>query len=224
MSQQPEIGYAKAKFIVSEPGAKKTDPPREREIPFSINPESLSRSVTVEAAKSGGGVEGAAGKAPSGKAADGKADPGAGAVKETFSIKIRLDFAEDRIGAAATGDDVYGIAPDIAAIEDLVHPVRTDAGLKTAKGVTAPRPTVLLAWGPHQVIPVRIASLKIEESVYNKDLYPMRAEIEVTLEVLGTAEALNRKDVNGRIAQRQRERKVMANRFYARAGAKGPRG
>jgi hypothetical protein len=119
---------------------------------------------------------------------------------------------------------VYGIAPDIAAIEDLVHPVKTEGRVKKAKGVTAPRPTVLLAWGPHQVIPVRIASLKIEESVYNKDLYPMRAEIEATLEVLGAAEALNHKDVNGRIAQRHRERKQMADRFYARAGAKGRTG
>ena len=52
-----------------------------------------------------------------------------------------------------------------------------------------PRPTVLFVWGRKRVLPVRIASLKIDESVYNNQLNPVRAEIEASLEVLGEAEA-----------------------------------
>ena len=46
-----------AAFIAYEPGGY---PDKKRVIPFRFNPESLSRSVAVEAGQSGGGVEGAA--------------------------------------------------------------------------------------------------------------------------------------------------------------------
>jgi hypothetical protein len=224
MTKSPEFGYTKAKFIAYEPRGYDAKPPRMREIPFKINPESLSRSVTVEAAKTGGGVEGAAQKAPAGKAGDTKADAAAGALKETFSIKIRLDFAEDRGEAAARPEDVLGVAPEIAAIEDLLHPVETEQDKVKKTGsqrATSPRPTVLLAWGAHSVIPVRIASLKIEESVYNAELYPVRAEIEATLEVLGAAEAANHAGVAARLKDRNAARRELAAKFYARTGTAG---
>jgi hypothetical protein len=219
-----EIGYTRAKFIAYEPQGYSANPPRSREIPFRVNPESLSRSLTVEAAATGGGVEGAAQKAPAGGGGDTKADPASGTVKETFSIRIRLDFAEDRGDAPPGPEDVLGIAPHIAAIEDLVHPVQTDQDKVKKKGsqrAAAPRPTVLLSWGAHNVIPVRIASLKIDESVYNHELYPVRAEIEAALEVLGAAEALNHTGVAERIKHRHVARKQLAQKFYARTGTAG---
>ena len=224
MTARREIGYTKAKFIAYEPQGYSANPPRSREIPFRVNPESLSRSVTVEAAKTGGGVESAAQKAPAAGSGDTKADPAAGTVKETFSIRIRLDFDDDRGDAPPSAEDVLGIAPHIAAIEDLVHPVPTDQDKVKKKGsqrAAAPRPTVLLSWGAHTVIPVRIASLKIEESVYNHELYPVRAEIEATLEVLGAAEALNHSGVAAKLQHRDHARKKLADKFYARTGNAG---
>ena len=44
-------------------------------------------------------------------------------MKESFTVQIRLDFA-DRDEAVSGLDEEFGIAPEIAAIEDLLLPGR----------------------------------------------------------------------------------------------------
>ena len=55
---------------------------------------------------------------------------------------------------------------------------------------------MLFVWGRQRVLPVRISSLKIDETLYNATLNPVRAEIEASLEVLGDADAKNDAIVN----------------------------
>jgi len=212
-----EPSYLRGAFIAVDPGSTK----EKRVIPFRFNPESLSRSVSVEAAQQGGGVEGAAPGAAAQPPAEASADAG-GAVKETFSVLIRLDFA-DREESASGLSDEFGIAPEIAAIEELLYPVETDAH-KASDGTdpkqpALSRPTVLFVWGRKRIVPVRIASLKIDESVYNDQLNPVRAEIEVSLELLGEAEARADGTVRSALDYTSKERQNLAKAYYGKTSS-----
>ena len=206
-----EIAYLRGAFIAFD-----DYPDKKRVIPFRFNPEALSRSLSVEAGQPGGGVEGAAPGAAAQPAAEASADTG-GSVKETFSVLIRLDFA-DREESASGISDEFGIAPEIAAIEELLYPAETEAdassdGTEPVRATRA-RPTVLFVWGRHRILPVRIASLKVDESVFNDKLNPVRAEIEASLELLGEAEARDDPAVRSALDHTQKARVDLAKQYY----------
>ncbi len=214
------LSYVRGAFIAYEPDGY---PDKKRVSPFRFNPEALSRTVAVEAGASGGGVEGAAPAAgePAGEAS---ADASSGTMKESFSVLIRLDFA-DRDQAVSGLDEEFGIAPEIAALEDLLYPAETESeassdGTEPVRPAR-PRPTVLLVWGRKRVLPVRIASLKIDESVYNNHLNPVRAEIEASLEVLGEAEALRSQAVRSALDYTHKERRRLARLYYDNTSSQG---
>lgn len=214
------FGYLRGAFIAYEPGGY---PDQKRVIPFRFNPESLSRTVAIQSGPSAGGVEGAA--SPTGSAASTEASgASSGTVKESFSVKIRLDFA-DRDQSVSGLDPELGIAPEIAAIEDLVHPAEAEADA-TSDGTepvrpARPRPTVLFVWGRKRVLPVKIVSLKIDESVYNTHLNPVRAEIDASLEVQGEAEARNDLAVRSALDHTDASRRELARLYYDNTSAQG---
>ena len=217
----PELGYLRGAFIAYEPGGYPDD---KRVIPFRFNPEALSRTVAVEAGQSTGGVEGAAPGAAAEPAGEASADASGGALKESFSIQIRLDFA-DREESVTGLDEEFGVAPEIAAIEDLLYPAETESeassdGTEPVRPAR-PRPTVLLVWGRKRVLPVRIASLKIDESIYNTHLNPVRAEIEASLEVLGEADARNDPAVRSALDHTNAGRRELARMYYDNTASQG---
>jgi hypothetical protein len=229
-----ELGYLRGALIAYAPRGY---PAQKRVFPFRFNPESLSRTFAVEAGQSGGGVEGAAPGAAAAPAAEASADASSGSVKESFTVQIRLDFAdraqavrlsfeEEEPERGVTGlEDEFGILPEIAALEDLLYPAAdpADASSDGTDGVrpTRPRPTVLFVWGRKRVLPVRIASLKIDESVYNNHLNPVRAEIEVSLEVLGESEAKHDRAVRSALDHTRSVRQDLARRFYDNTASQG---
>jgi len=216
-----EPRYLRGAFIAYEPSGY---PDKKRVIPFHFNPESLSRTVSVEAGQSGGGVEGAAPGAAAAPAGEASADSASGTLKESFSVQIRVDFA-DREQSVSHLDEKFGIAPEIAAIEDLVYPAPTES--EASSDGTAPvrparpRPTVLFVWGKDRVLPVRIASLKIDESVYNDHLNPVRAEIDASLEVLGEADARNDPAVRSALDFTNSGRQKLARMYYEKTSSQG---
>jgi Contractile injection system tube protein len=214
------VGYLRGAFIAYEPDGY---PDKKRVIPFRFNPESLSRTVAVEAGQSGGGVEGAAPGAAAAPAAEASADSG-GAIKESFSVQIRLDFA-DREQSVSGLDKEFGIAPEIAAIEDLLYPAETESeassdGTEPVR-TTRKRPTVLFVWGRKRVLPVRIASLKIDETLYNNHLNPVRAEIDASLEVLGETEAKDNQAVRSALDHTAAGRRELAQMYYDNTASQG---
>jgi hypothetical protein len=217
------VTYVRGAFIAYEPLGY---PDKKRVIPFRFNPESLSRTLSVEAGESGGGVEGAAPRSAPPPASEASADASSGALKESFSVVIRLDFA-DREESLSGLDPKLGIAPEIAAIEELLYPAATQAqaasdGSEPVRKA-ADRPTVLFVWGQKRVLPVRIASLKIDESFYNSELNPIRAEIEASLEVLGEAEAQHNAAVRPALDYTHKARQELAKLFYAKASTQNTR-
>lgn len=215
-----EISYERAAFIAYEPQGY---PDKRRLIPFRFNPEGLSRTVNVQGGQKPPGVESGRGAAPP-PVSEAPADGGAATVKESFTIHIRLDFA-DRDPGLSTLDEQYGIAPEIAAIEDLMYPAPSDADASSdgteAVRAASPRPTVLLVWGRRNVVPVRIMSLKIDESVYNTALNPVRAEIEAALEVLGEPEAQADLAVRSALDKLTSDRRNLAQMYYQNTSAQG---
>jgi hypothetical protein len=218
-----ELAYVRGALIAFEPGGYPSQDKR-RVIPFRFNPESLTRTVQVQAGQRQPGVEGAAHGASAPPSAEAAADSASGTLKESFSIQIRLDFA-DRDQSVSAISDEFGIAPEIAAIEDLLYPApsrQNNTGSGTAPSAAMQkRPTVLFVWGRSRVVAVRIASLKIEETVYNDKLYPVRAEIEASLEVLGEQEARDDTAVRAALDHTSQERQKLAQQYYDNTAAQG---
>lgn len=206
------INYLRAAFIAYEPGA---DSSQRRAIPFRFNPEGLSRSISVEQGEGSPGTQGAGGS--SGGDGSQASDGNSGSVKESFTVQVRLDFA-DRLEATRNLPEELGVAPEIAAIEDLVYPAPSEAEAaetgNEAVRQRQPRPTVLFVWGRKRVLPVRITGITINETVHNIHLNPVRAEIEVSVEVMGDADARDNEAVRSALDFTQGERRKLAKQFY----------
>lgn len=208
------INYLRGAFLAYPPGGYPND---RRTIPFRFNPEGLSRQLSVEQGQGGGG---GAESAPEGSAvgeAEQGADASSGTLKESFSVLIRFDFAE-RVDGADTLPRELGIAPEIAALEELLYPIESETEAP-ADGTepTRARPqrwTVLFVWGRKRVLPVRITGMAINETVYNNELNPVRAEVDVSLEVLGEADARDNVAVSSALAFTGDHRRRLANNFF----------
>ena len=204
------ITFTKGAFAVFKPDDTAV---MARFIPFRFNPETLTRQLSVEQAK--GGEAGAAG---GGAAAEGEegADAASGTLKESFSVLLRFDLAE-REETRTSMPVEFGVMPEIAALEDLMHPAEseTEAPADGSEPVRARArmPLVLFVWGERRVLPVRITGMAIAETMFNGKLYPTRAEVEVGLEVLGEAEAADNTRVRSSLDFTSANRRRMA-RIY----------
>jgi hypothetical protein len=209
-----EKSYLRGAFIAYEPGGYPDG--AKRVLPFRFNPEILSRSLQVEQGKSGSGAEGSAKAAKGGKGADLGADAASGTLKQTFAVQVRFDF-DDRHEVAQNLPPELGIAPELAALESLLHPAEAPSE-KNSDG-TEPvrarqqRPTVLFIWGRKRVLPVRITSMTINETRFNAELYPLRAEVDVALEILGDTDAKGSKAVQDALAFTSARRQELARQF-----------
>jgi hypothetical protein len=216
-----ELNYLRGAFIAYEPGGY---PQHRRVIPFRFNPESLSRQLSIESGQTGGGAEGARPASRPDASAEQSADAASGPLKESFTVQIRLDLA-DRAQVASDLPEELGIAPEIAALEDLLHPAESQS--EAASDGTEPvrprraRPAVLLVWGRKRVLPVRITSLTINESVFNSSLNPVRAEIDAGLEVMGETDARDNPAVRSALDFTNGNRRELAGRYYANTADQG---
>ncbi|MDF3854171.1 hypothetical protein VB636_12790 [Paracoccus sp. APAP_BH8] len=185
-------------------------------IPFRFNPESLTRQLQLEQAQGaeGGAEPGAQGAG--GSSGEQGADASSGTLKESFSVVLRFDLA-DRVEAHSSLPVEFGVLPEISALEELLYPVEseTEAPSDGSEPVRARgrRPIVLFIWGERRVVPVKITGMAIAETFFNGKLYPVRAEIEVGLEVLGEAEARDNTRVQSSLNFTAANRRKMA-RLY----------
>ncbi|HVI02324.1 MAG TPA: hypothetical protein VM869_26610 [Enhygromyxa sp.] len=210
--------YLRGAFIAYDPGGYPDDDSKKRTIPFRFNPEGLTRSLTVEQGGASGGTEGAT-TGESSSETEQAADAALGSVGESFSLLIRLDF-HDRVQAADDLDAELGLLPELAALEDLLHAAPSESedasdGREPVEQRSA-RPTLLFVWGRKRVFPVRITAMEINETLHNSELAPTRAEVQVSLSVVGDAEARDNRAVADALAFRQRNRRRWAQLFLDR--------
>lgn len=169
---------------------------------FQFNPESITRTLNLPAANTSGDPERAARRREFGQLA---APP-----LESFEITAHFSAADDlgKGGAASAIPRVFGVGPQIAALEKMAYPSAglisgligaaidavgdalglggDDAG--ATRGVPRqPAPRILFIWGPSRVVPVRIKSMVVAEQQYDALLNPVQAEVRIGLEIPNAA-------------------------------------
>ncbi|HEY0785587.1 MAG TPA: hypothetical protein VGD62_06920 [Acidobacteriaceae bacterium] len=118
---------------------------------------------------------------------------------ETYSFQLHLD-ASDQLAQSNPIAALSGILPTLSALEllqvpatamtiDLASLVGLGSGSSSSGPYVMPPlqlPTVLFFWGPYRIWPVTVNSLSITETEYDPLLNPIRAEVQVSLQVLTT--------------------------------------
>lgn len=156
---------------------------------FQFNPESLTRTLQIPSRPTG---------------ASQRETTQAG--EKTFEqISFKAHFsAADPLDEGKVLAQLFGIGPQLAALEKMVQPSAKLAGLigaaidaiGSALGAGGssdppaqpiPReayPRILFIWGLTRVLPVTIDSMSISELEYDQVLNPLRAEVDLTLSVI----------------------------------------
>lgn len=153
-----------------------------RVIALQYNPDTLSRTLQVQAAGEGGDrLEAMRLKGPP---------------TETIKLDAEID-ATEQLEFPDSNPDAgrLGIFPQLAALETIVYP--TSASLQAANGLAsagtleiAPAETLLtlFVWSERRVMPVRITDFSITEEAFDPGLNPIRAKISLGLRVLSVSD------------------------------------
>ena len=94
----------------------------------------------------------------------------------------------------ADDDRHLGVHPQLAALESLVYPGSRSVQdwITAADAGDSPRPLVapmtLLVWGNARIIPVHIRELRIVEDAFDEELNPLRAAVQIDMDVLSQSE------------------------------------
>jgi hypothetical protein len=160
---------------------------------FQFNPEKLARSITIPPRP------GNAAKRPQRETAAAEAPP-----TENFTIEAHFSAADDlgAGGAVSAIPRVFGIGPQLAALEKMVYPPKTPGGLIGAaidaigsalssgkkEGADRPVPRVplpklLFIWGVSRVLPVSVTTMTITEEKFDFLLNPVQAQVTIGLAV-----------------------------------------
>ena len=163
---------------------------------FQFNPEQLSRTINIPSSSTTNPKDNSRQK-----------DQNRTSGPPTESIQVTAHFsAADDLGAGgfvSAVPRVFGIGPQLAAIEKMVYP---NAGFISGaigaaidavgdalgggdEGATRPipaeqTPKILFIWGPTRVLPVKVKSLSITEQKFDFLLNPVQAQVQLGLEVL----------------------------------------
>lgn len=163
---------------------------------FQFNPEQIARTINIPEPPGGAGRRAA--RTPEPRQASRPPT-------ETFTITAHFSAADDlgRGGALAAIPRVFGVGPQLAALEKMVYPSNVLGGLigaaidavGDALGLggeeeeptrPVPReklPRILFIWGPARVLPVQIQSLTITEQKFDFLLNPVQAEVQLGLAI-----------------------------------------
>lgn len=149
-----------------------------RVIALQYNPDTLSRTLQVQAAGEGGDrLEALRLKGPP---------------NETIKLEAEID-ATDQLEFPDQNKTTteLGIFPQLAALETIVYPTsaqlqtnNTQAGAGVLEIAPAEMPLTLFVWSKTRVLPVRITDFSITEEAFDTALNPIRAKISLGLRVL----------------------------------------
>src|SRR2546430_11163987 len=114
----------------------------------------------------------------------------AGPPKETITISMEVD-ATDQLETANPLAVATGINPTLAALEMLFYPksIEVIANMAISQAgmleiIPTEAPMTFFVWGPMRVLPVRITSFSITEEAFDTLLNPVRAKVDLTMQVL----------------------------------------
>ena len=118
---------------------------------------------------------------------------------ESFSLNLKFDASDD-LDKKDPIASVFGVGPQLAALEKMVNPASTGAllgavvdaiggllgGDKAATRLIPPEslPRIIFFGGPTRVLPVAINTFSIKETLFNRELQVIQAEVTIGLEVV----------------------------------------
>jgi hypothetical protein len=150
-----------------------------RVIALQYNPDTLTRSLQLQASGESGGDRSEALRLK-------------GAAVETVKVEVEIDATDVLDDPASNPAAVaVGIHPQLAVLEGLVHPRADDlqandtlAASGTLEVLPLEAPLLLFVWSKQRVVPVRITELSITEEAFDVALNPIRAKVSLGLRVL----------------------------------------
>jgi hypothetical protein len=117
-----------------------------------------------------------------------------GPPQETITLSVEVD-ATDQLETVNPIAVTAGIYPALSAMEMLLYPKSSTviANAALAQGgfleiTPVEAPMTLFVWGPQRVLPVRLTSFSITEEAYDTLLNPIRAKVDLSLQVLSYAD------------------------------------
>lgn len=149
-----------------------------RVIPLQYNPDTLTRTLQVQAASGAGDrLEALRLKGPPNESIKLDAE---------IDATDQLEFPDSNRTTAE-----MGIFPQLAALETIVYP--TSAELRSANSLAqsgtleispAESPLTLFVWSKTRILPVRVTEFSITEEAFDVALNPIRAKISLGMRVL----------------------------------------
>lgn len=113
---------------------------------------------------------------------------------QTISLEVKIDAA-DQLEAGDRTATLYGIHPQLAALESFVYPTTASvdqssrlAAAGTIEITPIVVPIVLLIWGKNRALPVRVESIQVSEELFDPGLNPIQATVSLQLRVLTYAD------------------------------------
>lgn len=182
----------------------------QRQILFQVNPESLSRQLSIEQGSSASNPAEAGGTQRS-------QTKNAGALKESFKVQVRLDVSLLPVQDSRRFSE--GIGPELAALELLMQAYEDWSPDGQTFKLRKDRPMVIFGWGERR-FPVRVTGVIINETFHNQQLRPIRAEVELSLEVLRPAE-VNDDNTRALMDELANQRRRAAMRLWNPSGQGG---
>lgn len=151
-----------------------------RTIALQYNPDTLTRTLQIQAAGEGGDrLEALRLKGPP---------------HESIKLDAEID-ATDQLEFPHLGRNKaavkLGIHPQLAALEMLVHPTANSlrkanelAKSGTLEIASAEAPLTLFVWSRNRIVPVRLTEFSVTEDAFDTALNPIRAKVNLGMRVL----------------------------------------
>ena len=149
-------------------------------IALQYNPDSLSRSLQIQAVQ--GGQDGVRVDALRLR----------GPAIETIKVEAELDATDQLEFPSQFPNAVqYGLQPQLAQLEMLVNPTietlnadNAMASAGTLEIIPLEQPLTLFVWSKSRVAPVRLTDFSITEEAFDTSLNPIRAKVSLGMRVL----------------------------------------
>lgn len=154
-----------------------------RIISLQYNPDSLQRTLQVQAAGSDSGDRSDALRVK-------------GPPVETLRIEAEIDAA-DQLAQPEQFPNVvdYGIHPQLAVLESILYPSsdalkanRTLSNAGMLEILPYEAPLTLFVWSEQRILPVRITEFSITEEAFDPRLNPIRAKVTLAMRVLSVTD------------------------------------
>ena len=150
----------------------------QRIIVLQYNPDTLTRSLQVQAVSEGSDRS---------EALRLKGPP-----VETFKVEAEID-ATDQLEESEKNQTTvdYGIHPQISVLESIVYPKSTEAQANFALAQTGTleimpmeAPLTLFIWSSKRILPVRLTEFSVTEEAFDTKLNPIRAKVSLGMRAL----------------------------------------